>query len=158
MANEDDELVLLATDKKFKRIFKKATSELEKNKDDEYKYKIHISEVVPLLRSFIFVSKRIYDEAKAEGYKEGLAKQSNKMQKNKQNKLYWIWQNKNTDYDTYDGAIVCAENEEEARNTDLGSFEEYGSWVKPEDVHVEEIGIANDNIKKGIVLDSFNAG
>ena len=36
MANEDDELVLLATDKKFKRIFKKATSELEKNKDDEY--------------------------------------------------------------------------------------------------------------------------
>ena len=90
MANEDDELVLLATDKKFKRIFKKATSELE-NKDDEYKYKIHISEVVPLLRSFIFVSKRIYDDAKAEGYKEGLAKQSNKMQKNKQNKLYWIW-------------------------------------------------------------------
>lgn len=51
--NEDDELALLATDKKFKRIFKKAASELEKNKDNEYKYKIHISKVVPLLRSFI---------------------------------------------------------------------------------------------------------
>jgi hypothetical protein len=78
------------------------------------------------------------------------------MGKNKQNKLYKIWQNKNTDYDTYDSAIVCAENEEEARNTNLGSVG--GSWVKPEDVHVEEIGIANDDIKKGIILSSFNAG
>ena len=78
------------------------------------------------------------------------------MRKNKQNKLYKIWQDKNTGYDTYDSAIVCAENEEEARNTNLGSVG--GSWVKPEDVQVEEIGIANDDIKKGIICSSFNAG
>jgi hypothetical protein len=44
------------------------------------------------------------------------------------------------------------------KKTNKTNFIGYGSWVKPEDVHVEEIGIANDNIKKGIVLDSFNAG
>ena len=71
------------------------------------------------------------------------------------NKLYKIWQDKNNNYDTFDSAIVCAENEEEARNTKLGN--NY-SWVKPEDVHVEEIGIAKDDVEKGIVLASFNAG
>ena len=71
----EDELALLATDKEFKRVFKKAMSELEKNEGNEYKYKIHISRVVPLLRSFIFVSKRIYDEARAEGHKEGQQEQ-----------------------------------------------------------------------------------
>ena len=30
------------------------------------------------------------------------------------NKLYKIWQDKNNNYDTFDSAIVCAENEEEA--------------------------------------------
>ena len=74
------------------------------------------------------------------------------------NKLYKIWQIKNTDYDTYDSAIVCAETEEEAKNTEVGSVGDYGTWVKPEDVHVEEIGIAKDNVKKGIILASFNAG
>jgi hypothetical protein len=74
------------------------------------------------------------------------------------NKLYKIWQIKNTDYDTYDSAIVCAETEEEARNIEVGSVDEYGTWVRPEDVHVEEIGIAKDNLKKGIILASFNAG
>ena len=74
------------------------------------------------------------------------------------NKLYRIWQDKNNDYDTYDSAIVCAEDEEEARNTDLGSVGQYGTWVEPEDVHVEEIGIANDDVEKGIILASYNAG
>ena len=88
--NEDDELALLATDKKFKRIFKKAASELEKNKDNEYKYKIHISEVVPLLRSFIFVSKRVYDEAKAEGYKEGQADTAKQIFKELEDNIIFI--------------------------------------------------------------------
>ncbi len=75
------------------------------------------------------------------------------------NKLYRIWQIKNSGYDTYDSAIVCAETEEEAKNTKVGSVDGYyGTWVKPEDVHVEEIGIAKDNVKKGIILASFNAG
>ena len=66
----EDELALLATDKEFKRVFKKAMSELEKNEVNEYKYKIHINRVVPLLRSFIFISKRIYDEARADQFRE----------------------------------------------------------------------------------------
>ena len=72
------------------------------------------------------------------------------------NKLYKIWQDKNNNWDTFDSAIVCAENEEEARNTKLGFIGDH--WVRPEDVHVEEIGFAKDNIKKGIVLASYNAG
>ena len=74
------------------------------------------------------------------------------------NKLYKIWQNTNNGYDTYDSAIVCAETEEEARNIEVGSVGEYGGWVSPEYVHVEEIGIAKDSVKKGIILASFNAG
>lgn len=60
-------------------------------------------------------------------------------------------------YDTYDSAIVCSETEEEARNTEVGNIG-YGDWVRPENVHVEEIGLAKDSVKKGIVLASFNAG
>lgn len=71
-------------------------------------------------------------------------------------KLYLIWQEVNNDYDTYSGAIVCAESEEEARHIEVGD-PEY-TWAKPEDVKVNEIGVANDNIYKGIVLASFHAG
>ena len=31
--------------------------------------------------------------------------------------LYYVWQDENNDYDTYDSFVVCAENEEEAKNT-----------------------------------------
>jgi hypothetical protein len=72
------------------------------------------------------------------------------------NKLYKIWQNTNNEYDTYDSAIVCAETEEEARNIKVSDV--VYCWVSPEDVHVEEIGIAKDSVKKGIILASFNAG
>lgn len=71
-------------------------------------------------------------------------------------KLYKIWQKVNNGYDTYDSAVVCAESEEEARNTHLGN-PDY-TWAKPEDVKVEEIGIASNNVKKGIIVASFHAG
>ena len=70
-------------------------------------------------------------------------------------KLYKIWQKVNNGYDTYDSAVVCAESKEEARNTPLGT--EY-SWASPEYVKVKEIGIANDDIKKGVIVASYNAG
>ena len=65
MVTNDDELTLLTTDTEFKLIFDKVMDEfkLEKN---EYKYEVDITRSVPLLRSFIFVSKRVYDEARAE--------------------------------------------------------------------------------------------
>ena len=79
-------------------------------------------------------------------------------------KLYKLTQTKRTAYDTYDSAIVCAENEEDAQlilpstacKWDEGCL---GSWAdKPEQVKVKEIGKANKNQKKGVILASFNAG
>ena len=76
-------------------------------------------------------------------------------------KIYKISQDVNTDYDTYDAAIVCAENEDEARliNPNEKWNDTYTTWAKtPDQVTVIEIGNANENQKKGIILASFNAG
>ncbi len=74
-------------------------------------------------------------------------------------KIYRISQTVNQEYNTYDAAIVVAENEEEARRTLLSDKNTWpDEWVSPVDVRVEEIGVANKNIKKGVILASFNAG
>jgi len=73
-------------------------------------------------------------------------------------KLYLISQNFNRGYDTYDSAVVTARNEGEARNTEIGSIGEFGSWVTPDKVKVELIGTAIKGTEAGIILDSFNAG
>jgi len=73
-------------------------------------------------------------------------------------KLYLISQNFNRDYDTYDSAVVAARNEGEARNTKIGSTDEFGSWVTPDKVEVELIGTAIKGTEAGIILASFNAG
>lgn len=94
-------------------------------------------------------------------------------------KIYLISQNVNNDYDTYDSAVVCAENEEEARvinpreyyrwhdnqwffqhpNGTEKAEENDDTWCIPKKVKVMEIGIANDDIKIGAVIcSSFNAG
>lgn len=98
--------------------------------------------------------------------------------------LYKLTQTINNHYDTYDSVIVCAENEEEARrihpssllpdNKDamyydngrrlVSEFNEDtddDTWVEfnPIDqIKVEYIGEASKNLKKGVVLASFNAG
>lgn len=93
--------------------------------------------------------------------------------------LYIIWQTKNTEYDTYDSAVVVAESEEEAVQIHPGyeagyeaGYEDwnektwrqeqgnYGTWVKsPEDVQVRYLGKAEPNLQKNhVVLASFNAG
>lgn len=83
-------------------------------------------------------------------------------------KIYLLTQDDNTDYDTYDSLIVCAENEEDAKIiTPSGKnyFEEredhrnYYSWALNFDsIKCEEIGEANENQERGVVLASFNAG
>jgi len=93
-------------------------------------------------------------------------------------KLFKIYQDTNTNYDTYDSAIVCAENEEEARRINPGSFHEIGkddkwyfvfsngkreqdqdrSWTDIENVRVIYIGEAKEGTEKGLILASFNAG
>lgn len=85
--------------------------------------------------------------------------------------IYKISQGVNNDYDTYDSAIVCAENEEEAKkihprgeydykekNDDIKEEENYGSWAKKEFVEVEYIGVAKEGLEKGVIVASFNAG
>lgn len=93
-------------------------------------------------------------------------------------KLYLLSQEMNRGYDTYDSVVVCAENEEEARIINPGGFYVWendswcfhfsdgrksfekrdDTWCLPSEVKVEEIGIANDSVKAGVVLSSFNAG
>ena len=80
-------------------------------------------------------------------------------------KLYKISQNVNEQYDTYDSAVVCADSEEEARNThpsgDNEDFDDdylFSMWSRPSQVKVEYIGEADVNLKKGVVVSSFNAG
>jgi hypothetical protein len=85
-------------------------------------------------------------------------------------RLFLISQAQNNNYDTFDSAIVCAEDSEEAKSihpqTSWGrNHSQYyweqdrGSWASsPEFVKVEEIGQANINQKKGVILASYNAG
>lgn len=79
--------------------------------------------------------------------------------------LYLISQDVNNGYDTYDSAVVAAENEEMARNTLPGEyckFEEssaYSEWANsPDQVKVMLIGKAKAGTKPGVILASFNAG
>ena len=78
--------------------------------------------------------------------------------------LYLISQSENNNYDTYDAMIVCAENENDARNItpeDDNSFPSFmwSDWCSsPEQVTVEYLGIADGNITREIILSSFNNG
>ncbi len=78
--------------------------------------------------------------------------------------LYLLAQ-QNGDYDTYDFAIVCAENVEEAvKIHPNGDYFDTGwtdveSWAaSPEYVQCRKIGAADEFVGKGSVLASFNAG
>jgi hypothetical protein len=80
-------------------------------------------------------------------------------------KIYKISQDVNTDWDTYDSAIVIAENEEEAKkiypDEIKGSDEDrkrWNEWCEIADVKVEYVGEAKEGLKKGVVVASYNAG
>ena len=78
----------------------------------------------------------------------------------------WKISQKDADYDEYVGAVVCAETEEEARNIHpeiaKHMLDNKGYlatvWVEPKDVIVEFICTAKEDIKKGVIFASFNAG
>ena len=79
--------------------------------------------------------------------------------------IYLISQSVNNDYDTYDSAVVIAEDSEKARfihpngskdwNGKKGKFD---AWCDASDVTVELIGISEDSEEKWVVCASFNAG
>ena len=100
-------------------------------------------------------------------------------------KLYLISQTANHDYDSFDSAVVAAENEANAReihpsenselewlhNNETGSFAwgrrrpngidfpyDSGDWVVPAKVTVELIGNAKPGTLPGVICSSFNAG
>lgn len=100
-------------------------------------------------------------------------------------KIFLISQDLNNDYDTYDSAIVIAENEEDARTINpspyvthvtneqwMGTYsggqskgseyeQDSHNWINYKDrdqLKVEYIGEAGKDQERGVVLASFNAG
>jgi hypothetical protein len=86
------------------------------------------------------------------------------------NKIYLISQEENTDYDTYDSAVVVAPDVKTAKriNPDKTSniFMTQKDWEhtfpcwcsSPAKVKVKYIGEADDKQKIGVICASFNAG
>jgi hypothetical protein len=79
--------------------------------------------------------------------------------------LYLLTQDDREDYDTYDSVVVCAESEADAVTIYPNNYgtswntSEYRSWaLTPDLVEAEYLGQAHDNLKRGVVLASFNAG
>ena len=78
--------------------------------------------------------------------------------------LYLISQTENNTWDTFDSAVVCAPDEETARNIYPGAsvgrpWNYWGDWASsPDLVTVQLLGIATEEILPGVVCASFNAG
>lgn len=79
-------------------------------------------------------------------------------------KLYLLTQNENNTYDTYDACVVCAKNEADAKTiTPRGKvfkeFEQWTDWANTTSgITCEEIGEANSEQQRGVILSSFNVG
>jgi len=78
--------------------------------------------------------------------------------------IYLISQGVNDDYDTYDSAVVVAENEQKAKMTRPdgrkdwdGKARPYDDWCDASDVSVELVGVAK-NKENGVICASYNAG
>ena len=80
--------------------------------------------------------------------------------------LYFISQPVNKGYGTYDAAVVCAEDEEDARmihpDRDIkgwdGKTNPWDEWCEAKDVKVKFIGTSAKGIKRGVICASYNAG
>jgi hypothetical protein len=77
-------------------------------------------------------------------------------------KIWFISQTANRGYETFDGAVVIADTEQDARNiSPEGHWDNrYSSWAPtPDHVSAMYIGEAAPDQKVGsVVLSSFNAG
>ena len=81
--------------------------------------------------------------------------------------IYLIWQNENRGYDTYDSAVVVAEDEESAKLIHPSTYGENpwkdscssGWCYYPDDVKVELVGTyEGTKTEPHVILASFNAG
>lgn len=77
-------------------------------------------------------------------------------------KLFLIKRRDYGGYDTYDSTVVASLDETDAANIHPSGNDEYFqfsySWIKPEEVIVEYIGEAREDISRGVIVASFNAG
>ena len=77
-------------------------------------------------------------------------------------KLFHISQDENNGYDTYDSAVVCAQDADDARTIrpdEMGWCRRPRVWCSsPDKVEVKYLGEAAEGIKRGVVCASFNAG
>ena len=77
-------------------------------------------------------------------------------------KLYLISQDVNHDFDTFDSAVVIAENEDRAR--EIMRFDDensdFGSWVKKSQKSLISVKYLGESCEQEacVVLSSFNAG
>jgi len=81
--------------------------------------------------------------------------------------LYLISQDKNNDYDTFDSAVVAANNVKEAQMMHPYDFygssekwlgEETSTWCRYNHVDIKLLGKAKKGTVKSVILASFNAG
>lgn len=83
--------------------------------------------------------------------------------------IYLLEQDENSAYDTYDSAVVIAENEDEARKihpsryNDMGEWwvnaPKYGTWAYSlKGVKVTYLGPYKGTVKGLVICASFNAG
>ena len=82
-------------------------------------------------------------------------------------KLFLISQDKNNGYDTYESAVVCAHDENNAKTIHpyksisapvTNSLNEYSTWTELDNVKVKYIGEAAEGLERGVIVASFNAG
>ena len=90
-------------------------------------------------------------------------------------KLYKLENKKNNGYDSFAAVIVAANSEDEARlihpptaSKEYGCYfnwqDDGDKWLSdawcnnPRDVEVTFIGVADESVQAGIILESFNAG
>ena len=81
--------------------------------------------------------------------------------------IYLISQEENDDYDTYDSAVVCAPDEETARNMNPSTGEptmwektsQYSGWARSSiSVKVRFLGVSDEGLEPGVICSSFHAG
>ena len=77
--------------------------------------------------------------------------------------VYFVTQDENNSYDTYDSLVCFAKNEEEASKTLPNKYMEwddtYSTWCSsPDQTEVIYLGEAPEDTEAGVITTSFNAG
>lgn len=72
--------------------------------------------------------------------------------------IYYISQNVNNEWDTYESAVVAAPDENTARNMHPSGDDDYTTemWCEPKDVIVKYLGEAAEGIAQGVICAEFS--